>query len=94
MKTAPVSVGTDKENARSQWSQDPCGANYVQDYALGAREFFDSVDQYRYEEYAPWLPQVMGFNDFDGKNLLEIGCGMGSDLLQFARGQARCTPSI
>jgi len=91
MKTASVRVGTDKENAQAQWDQDPCGAHYVKDHALGTREFFDSVEQYRYNDYAPWLPQVMGFNEFGGRNLLEIGCGMGSDLLQFARGKARCT---
>ena len=37
------------------------------------------------------MPRVMGFGKFRGARLLEFGCGMGTYLLQFARGGARCT---
>lgn len=37
------------------------------------------------------MPEVMGFNEHAGERLLEVGCGMGTDLLQFARGGAICT---
>jgi SAM-dependent methyltransferase len=84
------SLAEEKLRAREQWSQDPCGAEYDREHELGTRDFFDAVEHHRYTEYAPWMPRLMGFENFRGARLLEVGCGMGSDLLQFSRGGARC----
>lgn len=81
-----TTVSEIKRRTREQWGNDPCGAIHGDGYEIGSREFFDNVEMHRYEVYAPWMRDVMEFAGFAGKELLEVGCGMGSDLLQFARG--------
>lgn len=80
-----------KRRTREQWASDPCGAIYGDGYSIGTREFFDNVEAHRYQVYARWMREVMEFDGFADRDLLEVGCGMGSDLLQFARGGARVT---
>lgn len=88
---APKKLADEKLLAREQWSHDPCGEVYGREHQFGTREFFDEVERHRYEVYAPWMRELMGFDQFEGARLVEVGCGMGTDLLQFGRGGARCT---
>ena len=85
-----MSLAEEKLRAREQWGQDPCGSNHGREHESGSREFFDAIERHRYSEYAPWMPRLMEFQNFRDARLLEVGCGMGTDLLQFSRGGARC----
>ena len=80
-----------KRRAREQWGANPCGANAAGDLQFGTREYFDAIEHYRYNIYAPWMKEAVGFDRFRDRRLLEIGFGTGTDLLQFARAGALVT---
>ena len=58
--------------------------------SVGTPEFFRQLDQYRYEKLK-YLPRLVNFSSYQGKNVLEVGCGVGIDLVRFASGGANAT---
>src|SRR3954451_2925004 len=57
---------------------------------VGTPEFFREVARYRYD-YEPHIREMARFGDWPGRDVLECGCGMAVDGLQFARAGARYT---
>src|SRR5574341_1445023 len=80
---------TKLESIRKYWNENIHDMKIAR-HPVGTKDFFQDLEQYRFEKLN-YLPRVVNFSKYDGKNILEIGCGLGIDTIKFAEKGAKVT---
>jgi ubiquinone/menaquinone biosynthesis C-methylase UbiE len=71
------------------WSEYQPGFRFTA-HPVGTPEFFRAVEEHRYG-LEPAIPEMARFPEWGGRDVLEAGCGIATDGINFARNGARYT---
>ena len=72
-----------EDRIKQYWNTQPCNVRHSEN-EIGSLEFFKEVSARRFRVESH-IPEFAGFHLWQGKQVLEIGPGIGSDAAEFAR---------